>query len=262
MGAAVTHWRLIDTGSLDGAGNMAIDEALIECFDPVNSAPVLRLYGWDPPCLSLGRSQHPDRVLDIDRCKSSGVPFIQRVTGGGVIYHRDEITYALVCNPSHVPPATSIKDSFRSLTSFLICFYRKLGLDPIYAIESQSAGPTIGLRTDFCFAGRESYDILLKGRKIGGNAQRRQRNLIFQHGSIPLYDHSAVGAAFLKEPPRIGETGVSALADFGVTDTPEALKQLLVQAFLETLPAYVSPDSLTEQELLHAELRRSPVQLP
>ena len=52
--------RLIDTGPLTAAENMAIDEALLSCFDPKTSTPVLRLYGWSPPALSLGRFQQAE----------------------------------------------------------------------------------------------------------------------------------------------------------------------------------------------------------
>ena len=65
MNSAKITWRLIDTGPLAGADNMAVDEALLDCFDPDTSLPVLRLYGWTPPALSLGRYQQAAEVLDL-----------------------------------------------------------------------------------------------------------------------------------------------------------------------------------------------------
>ena len=47
-------WRLIDTGPLPGPDNMAIDAALLDCFAAGGSAPLLRLYGWQPPAFSWG----------------------------------------------------------------------------------------------------------------------------------------------------------------------------------------------------------------
>lgn len=58
-------WRVIDTGPCCGRENMAIDEALFRCFDPAASWPVLRLYGWQPPALSLGRFQKAGDDLDL-----------------------------------------------------------------------------------------------------------------------------------------------------------------------------------------------------
>ena len=68
-----TAWRLIDTGPLDGASNMAIDEALLDSFDPERSTPMLRLYGWNPPALSFGRFQDAGKVLDLERCRADNV---------------------------------------------------------------------------------------------------------------------------------------------------------------------------------------------
>lgn len=230
----MTRWRLIDTGPLDGPTNMAVDEALLACFDPERSAPLLRLYGWSPPALSLGRFQNDHRVLDLGRCARAGVPVVRRITGGGVIYHAEELTYALVCAPHHIPTATTIKESFRILTAFLLRFYEKLGLAARYAVDHCPAGTRFGERTPFCFAGKESYDILVEGRKIGGNAQRRLRHAIFQHGSIPLVNRAAEGAEFLREPPMgIGEA-TAALWELGVGRSPEELKEFMAEAFRET----------------------------
>ena len=80
-----TIWRLITTSPLSGAENMAIDEALLCSFDPISSQPVLRLYGWNPPTLSLGRFQKAAEVLDLERCTAEGVAVVRRMTGGGVI---------------------------------------------------------------------------------------------------------------------------------------------------------------------------------
>src|SRR6185369_7022749 len=224
-------WRLIVTSPLSGAENMAIDEALLRSFDPESSLPVLRLYGWNPPALSLGRFQKAAEVLDLTRCRADGVTIVRRITGGGVIYHADELTYSLVCAPGQIPPAASIKDSFRVLTGFLLAFYRRLGLEAAYAVDTMPEGTRLGERTAFCFAGRESFDILVGGRKIGGNAQRRLKGVIFQHGSIPLHNRAVTGLGYMRE--RIAEYAESSvsLAECGVSAGREELLELLAAAF-------------------------------
>lgn len=252
----MTCWRLIDTGPLDGPTNMAVDEALLLAFDPAASAPVLRLYGWSPPALSIGRFQNAHEVLDISRCAADKVPVVRRITGGGVIYHADELTYSIICAPHHIPPASSVKESFRVLTSFLLRFYEKLGLSACYAVDAAPAGERLGERTDFCFAGKESYDILIKGRKIGGNAQRRLKNAIFQHGSIPLVNRAAEGAGFLcRQPAGIGDQ-TAALADFLNGEVEEGLKGAMESAFREALGADMRQMTLTpDEKVLVAELK-------
>jgi len=244
----LTDWRLIDTGPLDGPTNMAIDEALLLCFDPKTTPPVLRLYGWQPPALSLGRFQQAADVLDLAHCRQAGVPVVRRITGGGVIYHTEELTYSLVCTPQQIPAAASIKESFRVLTAFLLTFYRNLGLAAAYAVDHLPSGTSLGQRTPFCFAGKETYDILIHGRKIGGNAQRRLKNLIFQHGSIPLRNMTAEGVSFLREQPTGLAESVTSLAGQGITCGEDSLKKLLARSFQESLAITLKPSSLTPRE--------------
>lgn len=241
-------WRLIDTGPLDGPANMAMDEALLACFDPARSRPVLRLYGWAPPSFSLGRFQKEAEVLDLEKCAAAGVPVVRRITGGGAIYHAEELTYSIVCAPHQIPPASSVKDSFRVLTLFLLRFYDQLGLEPCYAADYFPAVTRLGERTPFCFAGKESCDILIDGRKIGGNAQRRLRNVIFQHGSIPLVNHAGYGAGFLREQPAgIGEV-TAALGDFRPGLALKELRKQMAEAFAGTCSADLADDGLSAQE--------------
>jgi lipoate-protein ligase A len=232
---------------------MAVDEALFRCFDPVVSQPVLRLYGWQPSALSLGRFQKAADDLDLPLCTVENLCVVRRITGGGAIYHADELTYSLVCSPQQIPPATSVKDSFRVLTSFLLGFYRALGLSADYAVDLAPFGSTLGERTPLCFAGKESYDIMLHGRKIGGNAQRRSREIIFQHGSIPLLNRVPQGLHYLKIRPQGVEQSSTCLNDEGVTAGSEQLKQSLVQQFAGQLRAELQFGGLSHQECVLSE---------
>ncbi len=232
---------------------MAVDEALLNCFDTDRSLPVLRLYGWNPPALSLGRFQDASATLDLDRCRQDGMSVVRRVSGGGTIYHADELTYSIVCTQSQIPPAVSVKDSFRVLTGFLPEFYRLLGLDARYAVDSAPHHPGLGERTAFCFAGRETFDILIDGRKIGGNAQRRQRNLIFQHGSIPLVNRAAAGLEYMRDRKPAHAAGCVSLAECGITADGAILTDLLLKAFCSCMEVDIRPDSLTSAERERSE---------
>jgi lipoate-protein ligase A len=248
-----TTWRFIVTAPLSGAENMAIDEALLRSFNPAVSLPVLRLYGWNPPALSLGRHQKAAEILDLERCRNDGAAVVRRVTGGGVIYHADELTYSLVCAPAQIPPTLSIKDSFRLLTGFLLGFYRTLGLDARYAADSAPEGTRFGERTAFCFAGRESFDILVKGRKIGGNAQRRSKDVIFQHGSIPLVNRAVTGLTYMKDQAPEHARGAVSLADCGVSADWNSLVPVLGTAFSDYFDTELQREVLSEREQAEME---------
>lgn len=248
------RWRLVDTGSLDGPANMAVDEALLLHFDPDRSQPVLRLYGWEPPAFSVGRFQRAEEALHLERCTAAGIPVVRRITGGGVIYHASELTYAVVCAPRHISDARGVKESFRVLTGFLLRFYGNLGITASWAVDSPSAGGCLGGRTPLCFAGKEEYDIVAGGRKIGGNAQRRLRDVIFQHGSIPLRCALAEALPFFREPPPGLLEGTASLDQLGVTADPAWLRERIVDAFGETLGVDLVPSSLSAEENAAARL--------
>ena len=252
-GVSCAHsWRLINDGPHPGAENMAIDEALLRSFDPAASRPVLRLYGWEPAALSLGRFQKGTEVLDLERCRAARLPIVRRITGGGAIYHADEVTYSIICAPGQIPPASSIKESFRVLTGFLLAFYQTLGLSAAYALDTVPDAGRLGERTDFCFAGRESFDILVQGAKIGGNAQRRQKGLVFQHGSIPLVNRALDGLAYMRDKTPAHAQGVTSLGECGVSMADDRLRALLAAAFAGHFGVEPEMDTLTKDEQLLA----------
>ena len=243
----MSSWRLIDTGPLDGPANMALDEALLACFDKERSQPLLRLYGWDPPALSVGRYQAAGEALKLEFCAQDDVPVVRRMTGGGIIYHAQELTYSIVCAPEHLG-LVGVKDGFRRLCGFLLGTYRRLGLEASFAADLNHAGERLGERTAFCFAGKEDFDVLVQGRKIGGNAQRRLSGAILQHGSIPLESRVQQGLRYLKEPAPTAVNSVS-LAELGVTPELAHLKRMLVESFEECLGISLLQDSPSAGEL-------------
>ncbi len=53
-------FRLLVTEPLDGAANMALDEALLLARLRHGSPPTLRFFAWAPPTISLGYGQRLD----------------------------------------------------------------------------------------------------------------------------------------------------------------------------------------------------------
>lgn len=161
-----------------GVYNMAVDEAIFLTY-PFIKIPTLRIYGWNPPCVSLGYNQKAGRVLN----SKTTFPFVRRITGGASILHNKEVTYSLSCSLSDLDISRKVKESYKQLCSFVINFYAQLGLKAGFAGE---AGYFIPQKYgNFCFSTAEQYDIMINGKKAGGNAQRRRKDFIFQQGSIP-----------------------------------------------------------------------------
>jgi len=225
---------------------MALDEALNESVR-AGGLPFLRFYQWEPT-LSLGRFQNLTTGLGPG---AGSVPRVRRPTGGGAIWHADELTYSLGCLQSDLP-VTGVKASFELLCGFLLDTWTDLGWDAAFAKDRRLDGAPLGAFTPACFAGQEEYDILVGGKKLGGNAQRRDRTSIFQHGSLPgRLDRAQLARIFRPEdlPSPASTTDLEAC---GWTQPPRALVDRLIPAFLARLGAEGRPGSPTDAEAARA----------
>ncbi len=178
-------WRIIPSRFNDSYTNMAIDEAIAREQSAGEELPTLRFYGWSPASFSLGYFQNTSKVLNISRCDKEKIPFVRRFTGGEIIFHDQELTYSLSFPQPEPGRLNSVKDSFRINSSFILEAYRRLGLEAGF-VSQGSLGRVSGPAKALCFESCEEYDIMVRGRKLGGSSQRRIKNIIFQHGSIPL----------------------------------------------------------------------------
>lgn len=204
-------FRLIRSGPADAGYNMALDEKIFRTFLE-DGVAVFRVYGWSSPSFTYGVSQKPENEIDIGLCAVNGVGIAKRMTGGGVLFHHDEITYSLVCAKEDIGEPESVFVSYRRITAFLISFYKSLGLDASFAIEEEDFKSRCAPH-ELCSASREKYDIVINGKKIGGNAQKRKKRAVFQHGSIPLSVDWAFMRRYAKSLPEDIQSGVTTLAE-------------------------------------------------
>ncbi len=175
------NWRLIIDPACDGAANMAIDEAILESVGRGDSPPTLRLYRWEPACLSLGYAQ---RATDVDqaRLESLGWHMVRRMTGGRAILHTDELTYSVALPMAHPLVAGTIVDSYRRISGALLNALQHIGIDP-HADKRESPAKSVG---PVCFEVPSDYEITAGGKKLIGSAQVRRGDTALQHGSLPL----------------------------------------------------------------------------
>ena len=176
-------WRLLLTPPARGAWNMAVDEALLESVGRGESLPALRLYAWQPPCLSLGYAQ-PFSDVDIPRLKERGWELVRRPTGGRAILHTDELTYSVIAPPDEPRLAGTLLESYNHLAQALLAALRLLGL-PV-EMQERSAASQAGNTNPVCFEAPSTYEITVGGKKLVGSAQARRKEGVLQHGSLPL----------------------------------------------------------------------------
>lgn len=178
-------WRLLDSGLLDGATNMAIDEALLQaCIAGVDGFPTLRLFGWRRPTLSIGIMQGVDDDVDIAALERMGIPLVRRPTGGRAVLHEFELTYSLVGRERDPLLSGTVVESYRKISGALVAALAHLGI----AAELAPVGAhrMANHKAAACFEQPADYEVSVGGRKVIGSAQARRRGAILQQGSILL----------------------------------------------------------------------------
>ena len=147
---------VLETGNNIGSLNMAIDEFLLyNCNDPV-----LRIYGWSKPCISIGYFQSTDDI-NYKKCIEQNIDIVRRITGGGAVFHDMELTYSFVTK--NFPQ--DILESYKEISEIVIQALKKLGLDAKFSPLN---------------------DVTVNEKKVCGNAQTRKNNILLQHGTILL----------------------------------------------------------------------------
>ncbi len=177
-------WRLVKTPPAPGAWNMAVDEAILEQVETGQSLPTLRLYAWQPPCLSLGYAQ-PAADVDREALAARGWDLVRRPTGGRAILHTDELTYSVIAPPDEPRLRGSILESYQRLARALLSALRYLRV-PAQSEEKRGLSNN-GAGGPVCFEVPSSWEITVDGKKMIGSAQVRRRGGVLQHGTLPLH---------------------------------------------------------------------------
>ncbi|MCP4572475.1 MAG: lipoate--protein ligase family protein [bacterium] len=170
--------RVLLDGAAPGAVNMDRDRELLAAHGPGDD-PILRLYRWSPPALSLGYNQDSD-AFDRPAVAAAGLDIVRRPTGGRAILHADELTYAVVGSSPGPVFGDSLHAVYMTINRALVAFLRELGA----AAEISDGESRDEARGNLCFRSAGRYEISVDGRKLVGSAQRRTGGCFLQHGSI------------------------------------------------------------------------------
>lgn len=250
-------WRLLITPPARGAWNMALDEAILEHIGRGESGPTLRLYAWEPACLSLGHAQ-PFSDVDTVRLQERDWEVVRRPTGGRAILHTDEITYSVITPNDEPRLAGTVLDSYNRLAQALLLAVKELGL-PVEMKEGKADhGP---VPNPVCFEVPSTYEITVSGKKLIGSAQARKKEGVLQHGSLPLTGDLARICQVLvfEDESRREEAAKRLLARASTVESAlgkEVGWEVAAQAFIHAFEAQLGL-SLNTGKLSSSESRRT-----
>lgn len=248
-----TAFRLLVTEPLDGALNMALDEALLRGRLAGATPPTLRFFSWQPATISLGYGQPLDHRIDVAAATALGLGLVRRPTGGSAILHEGpelELTYSVTAGAGDFEGADDLLETYRWIGAALAAGINRLGA-PIEMVPVQPSDPTA--MPAFCFARTGSYELEVAGLKVVGSAQRRQGSGFLQHGAVML------GAApdrlrrvFPAErDPLAGMTTLEAV--LGRRPSFEETLTALADGFRAVHGLELTPGGLADEELERAE---------
>ena len=155
--------RLLKTENISAARNMAIDRAVLVANSEGKSPPTVRFFTWKPPAISIGYFQSLAEEVNLDECRKLGVDYVRRITGGGAVFHDDELTYSIVIPESHPQIPKNVMESYDRICGAIINGLSNLGIESSY---------------------KPINDIISDAKKISGNAQTRKLKTVLQHGTV------------------------------------------------------------------------------
>jgi len=176
------NWELILFNTFPGKYNMDYDLNLVRNCNP--NSPILRFYGWEPYCISIGANQSYNEI-NTNLAAKKKIDIIKRPTGGRAILHAEELTYSVIMPNSD---QISGKRLYEEISSAII-FGLKTYNAKLNEVQLESLSPNFSdlLKESsgaLCFASTAKNEIKFKGKKLVGSAQRKLGSTILQHGSI------------------------------------------------------------------------------
>lgn len=250
-------WRLILHPAARGPWNMAVDEAILEATGRGESSPTLRLYAWQPACLSLGYAQ-PVQNIDKPSLTALGWDLVRRPTGGRAILHTDELTYAIIAPLSEPRVRGTVLESYSRLAQALVHSLHLLSVPAEITGTNPNHGP---LTQPICFEQPSDYEIVADGKKILGSAQARRLGGVLQHGSLPLHgDLTRItkGLWFSNEKSRqeaaayLLNRATTVEMILGQPVSWEQAAHAFIEAFQRTLNLTFKQETLTDAEIQRA----------
>jgi len=178
------------------AENMAVDFLLLKRYpaggrDGGGVHARFRHYGWHRAAFTFGYSQKLEFAraqLPADGGESGArMELCRRPTGGGVVDHRDDWTYALVIPREHALCEVPAPESYRVVHACIADALGALGECVILKKEADGAaeGKSVAMPT-VCFERAERYDVVRAdtGAKVAGAAQKRTKEGMLFQGSL------------------------------------------------------------------------------
>ncbi len=173
--------QVLDTGIDSAEANMRFDEKLLEEL----KLPVLHLYQWAKPSATFGYFIRPENHLDLQKAALHHLDLARRPTGGGIVFHIWDLAFSFLLPSSHPAFSQNTLENYQFVNRAVLEVVRSyFSLAPeLIPQNAPSLGPDC---QNFCMAKPTQYDVVYKGMKIAGAAQRKRKQGYLHQGTLSL----------------------------------------------------------------------------
>lgn len=180
------HWNLYPTISAAMPFQMALDEVLFRDYEVKagpGEPPLFRFFYSSGPWITTGYSE---KELGAEK---NGVPVCRRLTGGGQVFHGDDIIFALIAKKDADESFDSVRMSYLKIHEAVKMAFEDLGLKPrFYRVDEKlPKGPE-------CFAFPIATDLAVGSKKVAGGSQKRSRGTFLHEESIYLQGYNSTAS--------------------------------------------------------------------
>lgn len=230
-------WRLLDTGSLPAADNMALDKIILDARSSGSIPNTIRYLQFSPHCVLVGYHQAVELEAEEEYCREHNIEINRRITGGGNLYWDEgqlgwEI-FALKDTPG-IPP--NLEEMYRLMCESVVAGLKRLGVTARF---------------------RPTNDIEVDGRKISGTGGTEIGNAFLYQGTLLTDFDVDTMLGCLKLPiKKLEDKQVNSFKQrvvclkevLGCLPPMEDIKASLAQGISEVLGISLEPGILSESE--------------
>lgn len=173
--------QILDTGIDTAEANMRFDERLLDHLKEAT----LHLYQWAKPSATFGYFIRPENHLDLAKCAHYHLDLARRPTGGGIVFHIWDLAFSFLLPSTHPAFSSNTLENYQFVNKAVLEVVQEyFSLVPeLIQKDVPSLGPDC---QNFCMAKPTQYDVVYKGMKIAGAAQRKRKHGYLHQGTISL----------------------------------------------------------------------------
>jgi len=173
--------QVLETKPISAKENMQMDQEMLDLLDRT-SDPILHFYEWEKDSITHGYFSKPEELLNLKELGKRDIDLAKRPTGGGVVFHTWDLAFSFLMPSTHPDFSINTLDNYAFVGEIV-----KTAVDELFDLSETVLIPDdMEGNRFFCMAKPTKYDVVLKGRKIAGAAQRKKRTGYLHQGTISL----------------------------------------------------------------------------